>query len=98
MKLRLVMVLCVVALQVVAATVVFAETPVVKAGDTLQKVLEGYKGKRVTIRLQGGEELTGRVKFISKELLHLEALNSREFFDAVVDVSRIEALIVRVKE
>jgi lipopolysaccharide export LptBFGC system permease protein LptF len=98
MKLRIVMALCVVALQVGAATVVFAEAPVVKAGDTLQKVLEGYKGKRVTIRLQGGEELTGRVKFISMELLHLEALNSREFFDAVVDVSRIEALIVRVKE
>lgn len=98
MKLRFVMVLCVVALQVGAATVVFAEAPVVKAGDTLQKVLEGYKGKRVTIRLQGGEELTGRVKFISRELLHLEALNSREFFDAVIDVSRIEALIMRVKE
>jgi hypothetical protein len=92
------MVLCVVALQVAAATVVSAGAPVVKAGDTLQNVLEGYKGKRVTIRLQGGEELIGRVKFISKELLHLEALNSREFFDAVVDVSRIEALIVRVKE
>jgi len=98
MKLRFVMVLCVVALQVTAATAVYAEAPVVKAGDTLNSVLEGYKGKRVTIRLQGGEELTGRVKFISKELLHLEALNGREFFDAVVDVSRIEALIVRVKE
>ena len=98
MKLRFVMVLCVVALQATAATAVYAEAPVLKAGDTLNTVLEGYKGKRVTIRLQGGEELTGRVKFISKELLHLEALNSREFFDAVVDLSRIEALIVRVKE
>ena len=98
MKLRFVMVLCVVALQATAATTVYAEAPVVKAGDTLNSVLEGYKGKRVTIRLQGGEELTGRVKFISKELLHLEALNNREFFDAVVDVSRVEALIVRVKE
>ena len=98
MKLRFVMVLCVVALQATAATTVYAEAPVVKAGDTLNSVLEGYKGKRVTIRLQGGEELTGRVKFISKELLHLEALNNREFFDAVVDLSRIEALIVRVKE
>jgi hypothetical protein len=98
MKLRFVMVLFAMVLQVAAATVVSAEAPVVKAGDTLQKVLEGYKGKRVTIRIQGGEELTGRVKFISRELLHLEALSSREFFDAVVDVSRIEALIVRVKE
>ncbi|HEX2767665.1 MAG TPA: hypothetical protein VHN12_00110 [Geobacteraceae bacterium] len=98
MKLRFAMVLCVVALQVAAATVVSAEAPVVKAGDTLHKVLEGQKGKRVTIRLQGGEELTGRVKFISKELIYLEELKSREYFDAVVDVSRIEALIVRVKE
>ena len=98
MKLRFVLALFVAALLVAGATVVFAEAPVLKAGDTLNSVLEGYKGKRVTIRLQGGEELTGRVKFISKELLHLEGLNGREFFDAVVDVSRIEALIVRVKE
>ena len=98
MKLRFFMVLCVMALQVAAATAVYAEPLVVKAGDTLQQVLEGYKGKRVSIRLQGGEELTGRVKFISRELLHLEALNSREYFDAVIDLSRIEALIVRVKE
>ena len=98
MKLRFIMALFVAALLVAGTTVVFAEAPVLKAGDTLNSVLEGYKGKRVTIRLQGGEELTGRVKFISKELLHLEGLNGREFFDAVVDVSRIEALIVRVKE
>jgi hypothetical protein len=98
MRIKFVMMLCAVALQVGSATVVSAEAPVVKTGDTLHKVLEEYKGKRVTIRLQGGEELTGRVKFISKELLYLEGLNSREYFDAVVDVSRIEALIVRVKE
>jgi len=98
MKLRFVLALFVAALLVAGATVVFADAPVLKSGDTLNSVLEGYKGKRVTIRLQGGEELTGRVKFINKELLHLEGLNGREFFDAVVDVSRIEALIVRVKD
>lgn len=98
MKKRLVMALCMVALLLSAASVAFAGAPVLKSGDSMHSVLEGYMGKRVTLRLQGGEELTGRVKFVGKELLHLEGLNGREFFDALVDVSRIEALIVRVKE
>lgn len=98
MKKRLVVALCMVALLLSAASVALAGAPVLKSGDSMHSVLEGYMGKRVTLRLQGGEELTGRVKFVGKELLHLEGLNGREFFDALVDVSRIEALIVRVKE
>ena len=42
-------------------------------------------------------ELTGKVKFISKQLLHLEALAGREFFDALIDISKIEAVIVRTR-
>jgi hypothetical protein len=79
----------------------FAEPSVplaVKSGDTIVKILEGYKGKRVTVRLHGGEELSGKVKTITRELVHLEELMRREFFDAVIDVNRIEALIIRVKE
>lgn len=70
----------------------------VKEGDTIQKILEGRKGKRVTLRLQGGEEITGKVRTVTKELVHLGELSGRDFFDAVVEVNRISALIVRAKE
>lgn len=82
-------------------TTAFAEpaTPLaIKQGDTIQKLLERQKGKRVTLRLQGGEELTGKVIAITKELVHLEELMRREYFDAVVEIDKVEALIVRTKE
>ena len=98
MKTGFIMMLCALVLQAAVATSVFAEPPVVKDGDTIANVLEGYKGKRVTIRLQGGEELTGKVRFISKELLHLGELTKREYFDAVIELAKVEAVILQVKE
>lgn len=96
MRLRLVLLLVVVSLCGISSAL--AAPLAVKPGDTIQKLLEGYKGKRVTVRLHSGEELTGKVKDITRELVHLEELSKREYFDAVVDVSKVEALILRVKE
>jgi 4-hydroxy-3-methylbut-2-en-1-yl diphosphate synthase IspG/GcpE len=70
----------------------------VKPGDTIGKLLEDHVGKKVTVRLSAGEELTGKVKVVTKEVLHLGGLTGKEFFDAVVDVNKIQAVIVRVKE
>jgi hypothetical protein len=81
-----------------AATVVSAESFAIKAGDSIPKVLEGRQGKRVTLRLQGGEELTGKVRTVTTELVQLGELTGREYFDAVIEVSRISAVIVRVRE
>ncbi len=75
-----------------------AEDIAIKAGDTLQTVLEVQKGKKITVRLLGGEELTGRVKTVSKDLLQLGELSGKEYFDAIIDVNKISAMIVRTKE
>jgi len=85
-------------LVMLAVPVMAAEGVALKAGDTIQTVLEGQKGKRVTVRLQGGEELTGKVVFVSKELVKLEELTKREFYDAVVEVSKVEAVIIRARD
>jgi hypothetical protein len=74
-----------------------ADDLTIKPGDTVQKVLEDQKGKRVTVRLLAGEELTGKVKNVSKELLHLGELAGKEFYDAIVDMNKVSAIIVRVK-
>lgn len=87
-----------VSLGLVCAPGSFAEAPAVKAGDTLQQVLEAQVGKKVTIRLGGGDELTGKVAAVTKDLLHLSGLTGRDFFDAVIDVSKIQAVVVRAKE
>ena len=65
--------------------------------DTIESVLRAQKG-RVTVRLRSGQELTGTVRSVDARLLHLGSLTGREFFDAVVPMEAIEAVIVRTKE
>ncbi len=91
-------ILSAIVLQLSATTMVFAEPLVVKSGDTILSILEGSRDKQITVRLGCGDELTGKVKFISRQMLQLEALSGREYFDAFIEVSRIEAVILRAKE
>lgn len=66
--------------------------------DTTRSVLAAQKGKRVTLRLQSGQELTGVVRDANATLVVLGALTGREFFDAIVPIDTVEAVIVRVKQ
>ena len=65
--------------------------------DTLDSMLRAQSG-RVTVRLRSGQELTGTVRSVDSKLLHLGSLTGREFFDAVVPLGAIEAVLVRTKE
>ena len=69
----------------------------VAADDTVEKVLAAQKGKRVTVKLGPGDELTGVVKLVTPQVVHLGEIAGREFFDAVVDTKRVVAVLVRVK-
>lgn len=68
------------------------------AADTVQSVLQAQKGKRVTVRLTGGQELTGVVREATAKLVVLGALTGREFFDAAVPLEKVEAVIVRTRQ
>ena len=70
----------------------------VGAADTVQTVLQAQKGKRVTVRLSGGQELTGVVREATAKLVVLGALTGREFFDAAVPLEKVEAVIVRTRQ
>jgi hypothetical protein len=69
----------------------------VSATDTTRTVIAAQKGKRVTLRLRSGQELTGTVREASEKLVVLEALTGREFFDAVVPLEAVEAVLVRTR-
>ena len=69
----------------------------VAADDSVEKVLAAQKGKRVTVKLGPGDELTGVVKAVTPQVVHLGEIAGREFFDAVVDTKRVVAVLVRVK-
>jgi hypothetical protein len=65
--------------------------------DTIHAVVAAQKGKRVTLRLRSGQELSGTLRESTDRLVVLAELTGRELFDAVVPIEAIEAVIVRVK-
>ena len=91
--------ICVVAACVGGSGPVLAqqETLQVQAGDTVRSVLERQMGRRVTLRLDAGAEISGTVAKVGQSLVHLSELTGREFFDAVVPIERIQAVIVRTR-
>jgi len=70
----------------------------VSANDTLQSVLAAQKGKRVTLRVSGGQEITGVMREATARLVVLGGLTGREFFDAAVPLEKVEAVLVRTKQ
>ena len=83
------------AASILLALPVQAQELVITANDTVQTVLSARKGKAVTLRLTGGQEITGTVRDASTRMVVLGALSGREFFDAAVPLEKIEAVIVR---
>ena len=75
-----------------------AQVLAVAPADTVQSVVSAQKGKRVTLRLRSGQELTGVLRQSTDRLVVLGELTGREFFDAVVPIDTIEAVIVRTKQ
>jgi hypothetical protein len=69
----------------------------ISGGDSLARVLALQKGKTVTVQLRSGQELTGQVKNVTEDLAQLTELSGKEFFDAVIDIDEIAAVVVRTK-
>lgn len=84
---------------ILACSVTVAAAPLtVGKGDTTATVLAAQKGNRVTVRLQSGEELSGKVITVGDHVLQLGELSGKEFFDAAIPLDGIAAVIIRVRE
>lgn len=81
-----------------AAGTVFAADFKIAGGDTIESVLVAQKAKRVTVRLRSGQEITGTVREITPRLVQLGAITGRDFFDAVIAMEAIEAVVVRTRD
>lgn len=78
-----------------AAGAAWAQPVTVLPADTTASFVVAQKGKRVTLRLASGQELTGVVREATDRLVVLGEVTGREFFDAVVPTHAIEAVLVR---
>ncbi len=80
------------------STPALAQEVTVSPADTIQTVLGAQKGKRVTVRMRSGQEITGTVREATARLVVLGAVTGREFFDAVVPIDSVEAVLIRAKQ
>jgi hypothetical protein len=76
---------------------VLADQVTITGDDTIEKILIGQKGKKVTLRLVAGEDLTGTVKDVTRQVVLIGELAGKEYYDAVVATERIVVVIVRAK-
>lgn len=67
------------------------------AGAAIKDILKDQVGKRVSIRLDAGEEMEGTVTKVGDNLVHISRLSRRDFFDAVVRIDKINAVIIKVR-
>jgi hypothetical protein len=74
-----------------------ADPLVLSQEDTIEKVLTAQKGKKVTIRLGSGEDLSGTLKEVNGSLVQLSGLSGKEFYDAVIVTKSIAAVIIRTQ-
>ena len=82
---------------VLLMSIATADPLVLSQEDTIEKVLTAQKGKKVTIRLGSGEDLSGTVKEVNGSLVQLSGLSGKEFYDAVIATQRIAAVIIRTQ-
>lgn len=64
---------------------------------TIKSILAQHAGKRVAVRTDDGETFDGTVAKVTEQLVYLEKLVGKEFFDAVVRLDRINSVTFRVK-
>ncbi len=73
------------------------QSKVFKVEFSLMDNLKMSMGQVVYVRLSSGEELGGVVKEVGTNVVHLSEIRGREFFDALISIDRIHAIIKRAK-
>ena len=82
------------------ATSVFAEDPplTVQGTQPLRETLQKKTGAKATLQLISGQELSGTITAVGENAVHLSELTGKEFYDAVVRLDHISAVILRVRD
>jgi hypothetical protein len=65
--------------------------------DAIKVSLERQVGKRVRLRLLAGQDVEGTVVAVGTAAVHIGRLAGMDFFDGVVRLDQIAAVIVRVR-
>jgi hypothetical protein len=73
------------------------EKMVLNASDGFSDVLRANIGKRVAVKTDTGEAQEGTVSTVGTQLVRLEKLSGKDFYDAIVRIDRISSLTIRAR-
>ena len=60
--------------------------------------LKAFVGRDIIVHLESGDTLQGYVKSVHDDLLHLEKLAGKDFYDALIRIDDISALEVKFRD
>lgn len=66
-----------------------------KSDDSIQTVLKRQVGHKVELRLESGSSIAGKVESVGESTVFLTALTGAEFYEAVVVLDDISAVVAR---
>lgn len=85
-------------LLVFTCATVFAQTKIeLQTGDTIKSILEKQVGQNVELRMKSGDKIAGKLEKLNDNLAHLSSLTGAEYFDGVVVLENVAAVVVRAK-
>jgi len=93
----LLMISLMVAIQTVQAAGEGKQFIQLNSGISLADNLTALKGKTATVFLSSGQSMTGIVKDVKDNILHLEKISEKEFYDAIIRIDMISAIEARVR-
>ena len=60
--------------------------------------IKSYTGKDIFVHLKSGHTLQGYVKSVGNDLVHLEKLDDKNFYDALIRIDEISAMEAKFRE
>ena len=66
--------------------------------SSLADNLKSLVGKKVSVTLDSGKTFTGIVKEVGNHLIHLEKLDGKDYFDALLRIENISAIDTRFRD
>jgi hypothetical protein len=79
------------------ANVVAVEGINYNVNSSLADNLKSLIGKRVYVTLDSGKTFSGFIKEVGNHLMHLEKLDGKDFFDALIRIESISAIDTRFR-
>ena len=80
------------------AKVVAIEGVSYNVNSSLVDNLRALVGRKIYVTLDSGKTLVGFLKEVGDHLIHLEKLDGREFFDALIRIEDISAIEIRFRK